>query len=76
MQFIRNLLALVGLLTIGVVTGLYLKFSDAINSFDPQAGRSSLNWGSRPWKPKAWPKPVSGESGWKKGCRWKMLNKP
>jgi uncharacterized protein (DUF302 family) len=47
MGFIRNLLALVGLLTIVVVAGVYLKFSDAINSFDPQAGQVFMELGKQ-----------------------------
>jgi uncharacterized protein (DUF302 family) len=47
------LLALVGLLVVVLVAGVYLKYSDAINSFDPQAGKVFLELGKRTLKTKS-----------------------
>lgn len=47
MGFIRNILALVGLLVILVLAGIYIKFSDAIHGFDPEAGRVFLELGKQ-----------------------------
>ena len=47
MGLIRNLLALVGLLAIISVAGVYLKFGDTINGFDPHAGEVFLDLGKQ-----------------------------
>ena len=47
MGFLKNLLALVGLLTILVVAGVYIKFGDAIKGFDPEAGRVFMEMGNQ-----------------------------
>ena len=47
MRFIRNFLALVGLLLVVSLIGLYVKYGVAINSFDPQAARVYLDMGKK-----------------------------
>ncbi len=39
MGFLRNILALIGLVVIVLLVGAYLKFNENIKAFDPQAGR-------------------------------------
>ena len=38
MGFIRNILALIGLLAVVAVVGVYVKYGKALDGFDPQAG--------------------------------------
>ena len=38
MGFIRNILALIGLLAVVAVAGVYVKYGKALDGFDPQAG--------------------------------------
>jgi len=45
MGFIRNLLALIGLLTVILFAGLYVKYSDSLTAFDPEAGRVFKEFG-------------------------------
>ncbi len=47
MGFLKNLLALIGILTIVVFAGLYLKFGEAIKGFDPDAGRVFIEMGNQ-----------------------------
>ena len=47
MGLIRNLLALIGLLAIILVVGVYVKFSDTINRFDPRAGEVFMELGKQ-----------------------------
>lgn len=47
MGFIKNLLALVGLLTVILLAGLYVKFNDSLAMFDPEAGRVFKEFGEQ-----------------------------
>ncbi len=40
MGFIRNIFALIGLLTVIALGGVYVKYGQSLNGFDPQAGRT------------------------------------
>ena len=47
MGFIRNLLALIGLLGIVAAAGVYFKFSHVFNSFDPHAAQVFMDLGKQ-----------------------------
>jgi uncharacterized protein (DUF302 family) len=50
MGFIKSFFALIGLLTVLLVGGVYLKFSGNIMAFDPDAGRVFLEFGKQTLK--------------------------
>ncbi len=50
MGFIRNIFALIGLLAVILLVGLYLKFNENIMEFDPEAGRVFMELGEQTLK--------------------------
>lgn len=50
MGFVKNIFALIGLLTIILLAGVYLKFNENIKNFDPEAGRVFMEFAGQALK--------------------------